>query len=268
MVEAEKEVEDSVHTNTNIPIVSLYGHGTGKKIVAHKINDLDVLIFDMQDSGMRHFTYISTLLHAMRAASQHNKHFVVCDRPNPLGLAMEGPLVDDGLKSFISIAAIPVRHGMTVGELATFFNTHELKTPLNLSVIKMSNYNRRVWPFKGIQTPLSPGLRNEKPVPPRPFCTPRSNCEYHDSGRVHDICAPTPLNPSGPNKRPCTIGASAKSQAWGWTALRRPKAAKNCPAFNCKLNGRLVVCRNASSTSTSVSLSLLSLKTMLAKPSK
>jgi|GEM_PF-82366 len=159
---AGERVANAIDPQTKIPIVSLYGYGAGTMIPKKIMDDIDVIMFDIQDSGMRHFTYISTLLHAMRAASQHNKHFVVCDRPNPLGLAMEGPLVDDGLKSFISIAAIPVRHGMTTGELAAFFNKHELKTPLNLSVIKMGNYNRRVWPLKGIQAPLSPGLRTMK----------------------------------------------------------------------------------------------------------
>ena len=93
-------------------------------------------------------------------------------------------------------------------------------------------------------------------------------CEYHGTGSVQEICAPTPRNPSGPSKRPFTSGESAKSQVWGWVGLIRPKASKNCPPFICKPNGRLVVWRNASSSSISVSLLLSSLRTMFAKPSK
>ncbi len=159
IIGAEERVVNVIDAQTKIPIISLYGNGSGTMIPKKIIDEIDILMFDIQDSGMRPFTYISTLLHAMRAAQQNNKHFVVFDRPNPLGIVMDGPLVDDGLRSFISIAPIPVRHGMTIGELAGFFNTYELKTPLNLSVVKMRNYNRRVWPFKDVQTPLSPGLR-------------------------------------------------------------------------------------------------------------
>lgn len=151
-------VANAIDPQTKIPIVSLYDHA-GRMIPKKIMDDIDIIMFDIQDCGMRHYTNISMLLHSMRIAEQNNKHFVVFDRPNPLGSVMEGPLVDDGLRSFISIASVPVRHGMTIGELATLFNKHELKTPINLSVIKMRNHNRRVWPFKDIQTPLSSGLR-------------------------------------------------------------------------------------------------------------
>src|ERR1700722_2326786 len=114
---AEKEVKDSIDAKTNISVVSLYGQGTGKKIPAQKLKDIDVLIFDMQDSGMRHYTYVSTLLYVLEAAGMYNKSLIVLDRPNPLGVRMEGPLVDNFQKSFISVASIPLRHGMTIGEL-------------------------------------------------------------------------------------------------------------------------------------------------------
>src|SRR5204862_6710821 len=116
--------------------------------------------------------------------------------------------------------------------------------------------------------PSSPGFRNENPVLPRPFCDAKINCEYHGRGNVQEPCAPTPRNPSGPKNRPLTRGVSAKSQVCGCVGFSRPNAAKNCPPFNCRLNGKLVVCMNASSTSTEVSLSLSNLKTMFANPSK
>lgn len=156
---AGERVTNSVDVATNIPIVSLYGHGTGKMIPEKVLSGIDVIMFDIQDSGMRHYTYISTLLHAMRVAEQYNKRFVVFDRPNPLGMVMEGPLVEDKLRSFISVAAIPLRHGMTIGELAWYFNLHELKKPADLQVVKMNEYNRLEFSLSDLAAPLSPGLR-------------------------------------------------------------------------------------------------------------
>lgn len=157
---AGEKVTNSIDKETGISIVSLYGHGTGKMIPEPILKKVDVIMFDIQDSGMRHYTYISTLLHAMRVAQQYDKKFVVFDRPNPLGAVMEGSLVDKKLISFISVAPIPVRHGMTVGELARYFNAHELKTPISLDVVKMHNYNRNTVYFPDtLRAPLSPGLR-------------------------------------------------------------------------------------------------------------
>ncbi len=162
---AGKPVGETVDSATGIPIVSLYGRG-GDQTIAGKCLDpaimgqLDMLIYDMQDSGMRHYTYISTLLCALEAAVLHNKPIIVLDRPNFLGPHMEGPLVDPypHLKSFISIAPIPLRHGMTVGELAHYFNKYILPKPARLQVIPMKNYNRTMTaPFLA---PLSPNIKS------------------------------------------------------------------------------------------------------------
>src|SRR5204862_7939902 len=102
----------------------------------------------------------------------------------------------------------------------------------------------------------SPGVRNENPVLARPFCGAKINCDYHGRGKVQELCPLTPRNPSGPRNKPFTRGVSTKSQVCGCVGFSRPKAAKNCPAFSCRLKGRLVVCMKASSTSTSVSVSL------------
>lgn len=157
---AEKEIYDGIDQKTNIPVLSLYGNGTGKIISAESLNNIDVLIFDIQDSGMRHYTYISTLLRTMEAAAECNKRIVVLDRPNPLGFRMEGPLVEDDLLSFISIAPIPLRHGMTVGELAWYFNLYILKTPAKLQVITMHNYDRRMGLNNTLPQPLSPNIQH------------------------------------------------------------------------------------------------------------
>lgn len=145
---AAKAIDDSVDQATGIKIISLHGKRfwakTPEKIVEHgsAMHDLDVIVFDIQDCGMRHYTYISTLLDVMRAAAHKKKKLVILDRPNPLGTHMEGPLVEDRFISFISIAKIPVRHGMTVGELARYFNNHVLADKVQLQVVPMRNYDR------------------------------------------------------------------------------------------------------------------------------
>jgi len=160
IIGAEQAVKDTLDSTTSIPVISLYGNGTGKSIHPQKIKNIDTLIFDIQDSGMRHYTYISTLLHTMQEAAEYDKNFIIFDRPNPLAARMEGPLVQPDLISFISIAPIPLRHGMTVGELAHYFNRYILKEPVKLQVIKMQNYDRRIGINHKLLAPLSPGIRS------------------------------------------------------------------------------------------------------------
>lgn len=156
-VQAEKAVNDAIDTKTKIPIISLYQQDSGKKISSQMLQGIDALFFDIQDSGMRHYTYISTLLNVLKAAAQEDKKVVVFDRPNPLGKIMEGPLVDPGLISFISIAAIPLRHGMTMGELAEYFNKYVLEKKADLQVVPMKNYDR-AFGLNYESAPLSPNI--------------------------------------------------------------------------------------------------------------
>ncbi len=141
-IHAEKDVHDAIDLHTKIPIVSLYRYYPVKKMDKRMLQGIDVLLFDIQDSGVRHFTYISMLLHVMKEAQQHRIPLVVLDRPNILGGIMEGPLVEQKLQSFISIASIPLRYGMTIGELACYFNQYVMAWPAKLHVVKMSNYVR------------------------------------------------------------------------------------------------------------------------------
>ena len=157
---AERDVHDSIDEKRAIPIISLYGNGTGKMIAPEYLNAIDCLFFDIQDSGMRHYTYISTLLSTMKVAAEHNKPFVVLDRPNPLGSMMEGPLVESDLISFISIASIPLRHGMTIGELAGYFNKHVLQKPAELQVVTMQDYDRKEGFAGKFIHQLSPNLQS------------------------------------------------------------------------------------------------------------
>jgi len=159
---SEVSIGDATDRKTGLPIVSLYGNGTGKKAPPSIVKKVDYFLFDMQDCGMRHFTYISTLLQTMEMAAAQDKVMVVLDRPNPLGPRMEGPLVEPKQKSFISIAPIPIRHGMTIGEVARFFNQFVLQKPVKLHVVKMANYRRSdVIPVTR-HASLSPGLRSRQ----------------------------------------------------------------------------------------------------------
>lgn len=156
---ASAEIKNSIDKKSKVPIVSLYGKGTGKKVDPEILNGLDIFIFDIQDSGMRHYTYISTLYTVLQICAQEHKKLIVLDRPNPLGKTMEGPLVEPSLISFFSIAPIPLRHGMTVGELAEYFNKHMLEKPAALHVVTMKDYDRTMG-LNQLHAPLSPNIPN------------------------------------------------------------------------------------------------------------
>ncbi len=131
----------------SIPIYSLYGKT--RKPTSEMLKEIDVLIFDIQDIGARFYTYIWTMALAMEAAAEHNIPFVVLDRPNPInGVEMEGPVLDTTFASFVGMFPIPVRHGMTVGELAKLFNEEGwLKNgaKARLTVIPVKNWKREQW---------------------------------------------------------------------------------------------------------------------------
>lgn len=134
-------IGDAVDPETGLKIFSLYGKT--RKPTADSLKDLDTLVFDIQDIGARFYTYISTMGNAMQAAAEHDMRFIVLDRPNPInGVDVAGPVLDDGSQSFVGYHTLPVRHGMTVGELATMFNS-ELKLDLDLHIVKSKGWRRR-----------------------------------------------------------------------------------------------------------------------------
>ncbi len=135
---------------TGLPVYSLYGDQ--KHPNAQMLAGVDVLLFDIQDVGSRTYTYVSTMAYAMEAAKQFGKEIWVLDRPNPIGGTMvEGPVLDPAFKSFIGLYPIPMRHGMTVGELARLFN-NQFGIGANLRVIKMQGWRRSMfWPDTGLQ---------------------------------------------------------------------------------------------------------------------
>ncbi len=136
-------VADAVEPRTGIPVFSLYG--ATRAPTAAMLAGLDALIYDVQDVGARFYTYISTLYYVLRAAGRHGVPVIVLDRPNPLnGVAIEGPLLAPELVSFVGIAAIPIRHGMTLGELARYFNA-EFRFDAELTVVPMHGWRRALW---------------------------------------------------------------------------------------------------------------------------
>lgn len=149
-----------VDEKTGIPVVMLYDKWSTKILDKNLLEGIDVLMFDIQEMGMRHNTYLTTLFQTIESAATHQKTFVVFDRPNVLGSCMEGPLVEEELKSAISYAPIPVRHGMTVGELASYYNNYCVKKKTNLVVAPMANYNR----YQNVEgilfTRLSPNINS------------------------------------------------------------------------------------------------------------
>jgi uncharacterized protein YbbC (DUF1343 family)/CubicO group peptidase (beta-lactamase class C family) len=152
-------VGDSKDPATGLPIYSLYGKD--KRPPDAAFANLDTLVFDMQDAGTRFYTYITTLGYMLEEAAKRKLRFVVLDRPNPLGgLVMEGPLLDADRESFVGYHEIPVRHGMTVGELAKLFNV-ERKIGADLHVVQMTGYSRSMlWSGTGLSwIAPSPNLR-------------------------------------------------------------------------------------------------------------
>ena len=125
---------------TNLPVYSLYGQT--RTPTADMLERVDVLLFDMQDVGIRPYTYISTMAYAMQAAATYDIPFIVLDRPNPLGGELvEGPILEEQFSSFIGLYPIPYVHGMTIGELALYFNS-EFNIGADLTVIPMQGWRR------------------------------------------------------------------------------------------------------------------------------
>ncbi len=138
----QSSIDDSVDGETGLEIFSLYGKT--RKPTAEQLEKVDTLVFDIQDIGCRFYTYISTMGLAMEAAEQHGKRFVVLDRPNPIGgVAVSGPTIDAALESFVAFHAMPVRHGMTVGELAQMFKRERGLSDLDLDVVRCQGWNRQ-----------------------------------------------------------------------------------------------------------------------------
>jgi uncharacterized protein YbbC (DUF1343 family) len=133
-------IPDGRDPATGLPVFSLYGKT--RRPTDTMLAGIDTLVYDIQDVGARFYTYTSTMGNAMREAARHNIRFVVLDRPNPIGgIEVDGPVLDAGRESFVAFHRLPVRHGMTLGELACMFRA-ELGLDLDLAVVRVEGWRR------------------------------------------------------------------------------------------------------------------------------
>ena len=137
------KVSSSMDEETGLPVYSLYGET--QRPTPEMLKGIEVLVFDIQDIGARFYTYVTTLAYCMEEAARAKIPFYVLDRPNPIGgVKVEGPMLDADKRSFIGYMPLPVRHGMTIGELAQYFNA-ENKTGADLRIIEMTGWKRNFY---------------------------------------------------------------------------------------------------------------------------
>ncbi|HNJ93318.1 MAG: DUF1343 domain-containing protein [Cyclobacteriaceae bacterium] len=158
--DAGEKVGDARDARTGLPVISLYGNH--KKPTADDLKDVDVLVFDIQDVGVRFYTYISSLQYYLEAAIENHKPLLILDRPNPNGFYVDGPVLDTNFKSFVGLQPIPIVYGMTIGEYALFLmgenllsakanainaynitTTPTADTPFHVQVIKCQQYDHQ-----------------------------------------------------------------------------------------------------------------------------
>lgn len=139
----DRKVSSGSDSLTGLPVYSLYGKV--KKPTPRMLQGLDALVYDIQDVGARYYTYITTMAYAMEAAADAGLEFYVLDRPNPINAAaVQGPVLDSDMKSFIGYYPMPVRYGMTPGEVARLYN-REARIGARLQVVPMKGYRRQAW---------------------------------------------------------------------------------------------------------------------------
>jgi uncharacterized protein YbbC (DUF1343 family) len=145
--DAGEHVDNNIDAKTGIQVISLYGNH--KKPTATDVKNIDILIFDIQDVGVRFYTFISSLEYMMEAAIENNKPLIILDRPNPNGFYVDGPVLENEFKSFVGMQPIPVVYGMTLGEYAKMLlgekwlspSTMKLYKPDLINVIALKNYD-------------------------------------------------------------------------------------------------------------------------------
>lgn len=161
--DAGANVEDGVDTKTGLPILSL--HGKHKKPTAKQLQQVDIVVFDIQDVGVRFYTYISTLHYVMEACAEEGIPLIVLDRPNPNGHYIDGPVLEKEHTSFLGKHPVPVVYGMTVGEYGQMINGEKwLKNGIecNLKVIPLKNYTHNS--TYNLPIKPSPNLPNQKSI--------------------------------------------------------------------------------------------------------
>lgn len=144
MADAGQKVDDAIDRVTGLPIISLYGDN--KKPRLQDLEDVDIVIFDIQDVGARFYTYISTMTYVMEACAENNIPLLILDRPNPNGFYVDGPVLEKEFASFVGLHPVPIVHGMTIGEYAQMVNGEgwlENGLKCNLKIIPVDNYTHR-----------------------------------------------------------------------------------------------------------------------------
>ncbi len=150
---AGANIESSIDSATRLPVISLYGKH--KKPTPEDLADVDVVVYDLQDVGVRFYTYISTLQYVMEACAQNHRQLMILDRPNPNGFYVDGPVLDTAYRSFVGMQPIPVVYGMTCGEYARMLVGEQWcanAADVNLVVMKCANYTHA----KKYELPVAP----------------------------------------------------------------------------------------------------------------
>lgn len=161
--DAGEHVKNGVDQKTGIPIISLYGNN--KKPKPEQLTDVDLVLFDIQDVGVRFYTYISTLTYVMEAGAENNVEIMVLDRPNPHDGYIDGPVLKNAWKSFVGMHKVPVVYGLTIGEYGKMVNGEKwLKNGIqaNYTVIPMQNYHKKE--RYEVSDQPSPNLPNDKAI--------------------------------------------------------------------------------------------------------
>lgn len=163
VVSAGELVDHSVDAASGLPIVSLYGNH--KKPTSEDLAEVDVIIFDIQDVGVRFYTYISTLTYVMEACAENNKKIIVLDRPNPNGHYVDGPLLEEEYTSFVGLHPVPIVYGMTIGEYAKMVNGEKWMdkgVTCDLTVILCGDYDHNS--IYHLPVPPSPNLKTQEAI--------------------------------------------------------------------------------------------------------
>ncbi len=158
--DAGEHINSSKDERTGIPVVSLYGNH--KKPTAFDLLDVDVVIFDIQDVGVRFYTYLSTLHYVMEACAENNKRLIILDRPNPNAHYVDGPILEPDFKSFVGMHPVPIVYGMSIGEYATMINGEfwlSDSIQCQLQVIPCKNYSHKS--VYRLPVPPSPNLKSD-----------------------------------------------------------------------------------------------------------
>ncbi len=161
--DAGETIVDGKDVKTGLPIISIYGDN--KKPKPEQLAGIDIMLFDLQDVGVRYFTYISTLHYVMEACAEQHIPVVVLDRPNPNGSIIDGPVLEPEYSSFVGMHAIPILHGMTIGEYARMINGQKwLKDGIqcDLQIVACASYSHEL-PYSILIKP-SPNLPNDKAI--------------------------------------------------------------------------------------------------------